>query len=227
MIDVSSISVRRLTAASLARSSAARSSRRLVAVVLDLQHADQPGQRQPLHQQRHQDDRERDDDDDRPVRERLPVGQRHRQRQRQRQRHDAAHPRPGDERHVLPGGVGIARAQAPAQQARHVGSDRDVDQPHQDGDAADHGAVERERGPRHVGGELTDRRELQPDQDEHQAVEQQQQHAPHAFAAEPRQRGQQLAGCASRGSRRRRRWRARPTRAGARPGCTPRRASAG
>ena len=69
-------------------------------VLAEAQRADERGQRQPLPDQREDDDRERHDDQRLARRERRAVGHRQRQRERGGERDDAAHSGPGEDRHV-------------------------------------------------------------------------------------------------------------------------------
>ena len=227
MIDVSSISVRRLTAASLACSSASRSSRRSAPSSLS-QRPDDRRQRQPLHA---------------PASRGSPRTRRRRRRARCGNGSPlgsvsgSASASASDTMPRIPvqpmsatacqGGFGIARAQPAAQQARQVGPDRDVDQPRHDRDAADRGRVARSAtamtmpvvSARIDASCSPIRMNTRPLNSSSRTLQT-------PSPAEARQRRQQLAGCASRGSRPPRPSPARPRRPGARPECTPRTASA-
>ena len=98
------------------------------AVVLDPDQPDDPRQRDDRPDQRDEDDDERHEDDHVALREAGREGE------RGRERHRAADARPRDHGRRLPRRVRVALADAPEEEARHVGEDRHPDDPdHDDG----------------------------------------------------------------------------------------------
>ena len=109
----------RASAASAVRMRALASSRSAPPSSLTSEHADQAGQREPLEDERREDDREREEDDQVALRE---VA---RQRERGDERDRAADAGPRDERRVLPRRVRIVLADRAERPPREVGEDRD------------------------------------------------------------------------------------------------------
>ena len=100
------------------------------------------------------------------------------QRQRGGQRDDPARPGPADDHRRAPVGGRIALAHRAAEQPAQRRRQRDPHQPGADRGGADDRAVPDEDRPRDREPDLADRGELQPDQDEDDAVEHEDQQVP-------------------------------------------------